>query len=413
MRRSLTCAALTLSLLSACSTSPVPAPSAARPATLVTVPVTPTTTDADLARRYGGTVEARTATFAVIGNPTAAPLAASGLKAERNERRVSVPDSETHASGDKIWATGITAWASGDKIWATSLRNFGEHIGNGWDGNRFTVFPQNSQEFLAIGVRDAQLSSRYHGDPVIAVIDGPMDTAHPALSESLVNSNNWYDFASDDASPTVTGASGTGAAYGHATAVAGVALQVAPKSRILPVQVLAEDGSGYVLDLVQGIIWAADHGADVLNLSVGTDTDSPALRSALDYAQSRGVEIAAAAGNSGAAQLDYPAAYLAATGSGVAVGSVTAQGQPSSFSATGPRMLFAPGEGLRSLYPAGREASWSGTSFSTPIAAAALAMQLSESGTPANHYARLFSLGTAITPAHSDWKSLDLHNLLD
>ncbi|GGL00816.1 S8 family serine peptidase [Deinococcus radiotolerans] len=414
MRRSLTCATLTISLLSACSMTVTPTATVAHPDTLLTVPVTAGTSDATLAQQYGGTVEYRTATFAVLSGAHATPLAAASRRVEKNEQSVAIPQGATHSSGDKIWATGITTWASGDKIWATSLYNFGQQTGNGWNGPLFTLFPQNSQEFVNLGVPQAQLSPNYQGSPVIAVIDGPMDTAHPALADSMVNPADWFDFASNDAQPTTEPVTESSGAYGHATGVAGVALQIAPKSRIMPVQVLAPDGTGYLLDLVKGILWAVDHGADVINLSVGTDLDSPSLRAALEYAQRKGVDVAAAAGNSGSEDLDYPAAYLSTTGAGVAVASVNAQSQPSAFTSTSDTdLLFAPGESIRSLYPDGREASWTGTSFSTPMAAAALAMLRGQPGTQAARVNDLFTLGQTLDSAHPTWKKLNLFHLLD
>ena len=106
--------------------------------------------------------------------------------------------------------------------------------------------------------------------------------------------------------------------FGHGTHVAGIAAAatnngvgiagIAPQARIMPVKVLDQYGNGWYSDIAAGIIYAADNGAQVINLSLGGKEDSQILRDAVDYARNRGALVVAATGNDGGAVL-YPAAY--------------------------------------------------------------------------------------------------------
>jgi thermitase len=148
------------------------------------------------------------------------------------------------------------------------------------------------------------------GDPdvVIAVLDTGVDMAHPDLAPKIVFSG--YDFVNDDDDATDdhwhgTHVAGIAAAdTDNATGIAGVAWNC----KILPVKVMDENGDGYYSWITEGIVWAADNGADVINLSLGGEVDDPFLEDACRYAYERGAVIAAAAGNEASAVL-YPAAY--------------------------------------------------------------------------------------------------------
>ena len=106
--------------------------------------------------------------------------------------------------------------------------------------------------------------------------------------------------------------------HGHGTHVAGTVAQatdngigvagMAPNCKLMPVQVLNYEGEGYTTDIAEGIIWAADNGADVINLSLGGGP-SGIEHDAIIYANNRGSVVVAAAGNDGAGQILYPAAY--------------------------------------------------------------------------------------------------------
>jgi subtilisin family serine protease len=148
-------------------------------------------------------------------------------------------------------------------------------------------------------------------DTIIAIMDTGVQLLHPDLGNKIVSGgrdfvNNDFD-AEDD--------------HGHGTHVAGVAAAgtnnsegiagVAWDCRILPVKVLEPVGDtaeGDYLWIIAGIEWAANNGADVINMSFGGPGNSEGLRDAIDYAVSQGVVCVAAAGNEGGSVL-YPAAY--------------------------------------------------------------------------------------------------------
>lgn len=188
------------------------------------------------------------------------------------------------------------------------------------------------------------------GDPdvVIAVIDTGVDLGHPDLGPKIEFSG--YDFANDDDDATDDHWHGThvagiaAAATGNAVGIAGVAWNC----RILPIKVMDENGDGYYSWIAQGIVWAADNGADVINLSLGGEVDDPFLEDACRYAYERGAVIAAAAGNESSAVL-YPAAYDAYV---LAVTASNYDDAVAGFSNRGPAVdVAAPGVYIFSTVP--------------------------------------------------------------
>lgn len=120
-----------------------------------------------------------------------------------------------------------------------------------------------------------------------------------------------YDFVENDTHPNDDNSHGTHVAgtvaqsTNNGEGVAGVAL----KSCLMPVKVLDRNGSGTYADVSDGIRWAADNGAQIINLSLGGSADSQTLKDAVAYAYNKGVTIVAAAGNDGSSAISYPAAY--------------------------------------------------------------------------------------------------------
>jgi len=161
-------------------------------------------------------------------------------------------------------------------------------------------------------------------------------------------------------------------AYGHGTMVAGLVHFVAPRALLMPVRVFAANGTATVSQVVQGILWAVDHGADVINMSFSTSQNSPALAAAVAYAQWKGVICVAAAGNDGLPTQVWPAAYRNVIG----VASTDVFLIRSLFSNYGWPLvsLAAPGEGDITLYPGFHYAKVWGTSFSSPLVAGGAAL---------------------------------------
>ena len=142
----------------------------------------------------------------------------------------------------------------------------------------------------------------------IAIVDTGVDLNHLDLAGKLVAG---YDFVNNDANPQDDNGHGTHVA-GIAAASTNNALGIAGitwGARIMPVKVLNASGEGTYANTATGVIWAVDHGAQVINLSLGGTGPSSVLEDAINYAHSKGAVIVAAAGNGGKNFVFYPARY--------------------------------------------------------------------------------------------------------
>ncbi len=204
----------------------------------------------------------------------------------------------------------------------------------------------------------------------IAILDTGVDAAHPDLSARMVPGWNWFDNNSDTAD-----------VYGHGTKVAGAAAAaannamgiagVAGQSRIMPIRVSDLQGYASWSALTQGITWAADHGARVVNISYVV-ANSAAVISAANYMKSKGGLVVTSAGNYGTD------ANITPTTSMIPVSATDSSDAKTSWSSYGSFVaMSAPGAGIYSTTRGGGYASVSGTSFSSPITAGAIAVIMS------------------------------------
>ena len=174
---------------------------------------------------------------------------------------------------------------------------------------------------------------------VVAVIDTGVSRV-----EDLKNTNfvKGYDFVNDreDASDD----------NGHGTHVAGTIAQstnnkfgvagIAYEASIMPLKVLSGSGGGTISDIAEAIIFAADNGANVINMSLGGGGESKLMQEAIDYAYKKGVVIVAAAGNSNRNAAFYPARYPKV----IAVSATSATGEKAPYSNYGAGVdVAAPG----------------------------------------------------------------------
>lgn len=225
----------------------------------------------------------------------------------------------------------------------------------------------------------------------VAVIDTGVKDNHKDLAGNVLSGIDYVDpgtRASDE--------------NGHGTHVAGIISAVAnnkrgiaglaPKAKILPVRVLGRDGSGSSADVAKGILYAASR-SKVINLSLGSTSQSTAIRTAVAEAIRKNVLVIAAAGNRGCGLFggatEYPAAYPGVVG----VAAVTQSMRRASYSSCGSWVdVAAPGDriistmtqssvGLGCAQGAGADYCYlSGTSFSAPYVAAAGALAISRRG---------------------------------
>ncbi len=225
----------------------------------------------------------------------------------------------------------------------------------------------------AVGVPDAWSSSLGAG-VVVAVIDTGVDATHPELAGRVLPE---IDLLPDVAHAPEQNAHGTRVASLIAGGLDGVGMTgVAPQAGILPVSALDPAGFGDSSTVARAIIAAADAGARVINLSLGGPDPDPVLDEACAYAFAKGAVIVAAGGNNYASDtgVQYPAASPHVLG----VASTDRAGNPASFSNAGRHIdLAAPGEDILAAIPGGGYDRDSGTSFSAPHVAGALALILS------------------------------------
>jgi type VII secretion-associated serine protease mycosin len=207
----------------------------------------------------------------------------------------------------------------------------------------------------------------------VAVIDSGVDAGHPDLAGQVLPGID-----------LVAGTTGTSTdPNGHGTHVAGTVAALtgnnvgvsgfAPHARILPVRVLGASGSGSSSAVATGVTWAADQGAQVINMSLGSTAQVSALTNAIAYARAKGVVVIASAGNS--REKGSPTNYPGADPGVVAVAATDSSDTYASYSNQGSYVdLAAPGSGIISTYPGGRYVSMSGTSMAAPHVAALAAL---------------------------------------
>ncbi|MBB6729689.1 S8 family serine peptidase [Cohnella zeiphila] len=204
--------------------------------------------------------------------------------------------------------------------------------------------------------------TRGKDDVVVAIVDTGVQSDHPDLKGRLVQGTNIIDPTqppNDD--------------VGHGTHVAGIiAAQVNNNegvagmtwyTKIMPVKALDSSGAGTTYSVAEGIIWATDHGADVINMSLGNYAEAQFLHDAVKYAYDHGVVLVAATGNDNTDRPGYPAAYPEV----FAVGATNQDESRAEYSNYGDYVdVTAPGTSIASTYPGSRYAALSGTSMACP-----------------------------------------------
>ena len=223
--------------------------------------------------------------------------------------------------------------------------------------------PQYNQQWALtkINAPAAWEISKSGANTQIAILDSGVTKSHADLQGKVILEANF----SDDT--TVEDR------FGHGTHVAGIAAAatnnstgiagIGQESQIMSGKVLNRYGRGYYSWLVNALYWAADSGAEVINMSIGGSTGSQALQDAVDYAWNKGVVLVAAAGNSHSQSLVYPASYSHV----IAVAATDKTDQKAYFSNYGSWVdLAAPGVSILSLDDNGGYITQTGTSMAAP-----------------------------------------------
>ena len=211
------------------------------------------------------------------------------------------------------------------------------------------------------------------GGILVAVLDTGVDDSIPCLAGQTFGG---YDIVNDMAFVSDNN--------GHGTACAsliagkggeGGVLGAAPKAKILPVKVMDDSGKSDGFAIAKGIVYAVEKGAKIINLSLGTTSETTLLDSAIEYALGKGVLVVAASGNEGKEGENYPS-----TVEGVlCVGAIDGEKWKAAFSNYGPKVdLVAPGVLVAAAAPAGGVVLMSGTSSAAPLVSGAAANVWSE-----------------------------------
>lgn len=307
----------------------------------------------------------------------------SGKKEKKWVRRLSQDADVLSASLNRLVASPINAFAR-------SRMSFPE--GYALPGRTSSDFLSQSGLFEFLNLEAALLRSRGRG-VTVAIIDTGIDRSHPLIAsnlwtdsrdirdiegngidddnDGLIDDSRGWDFVDNDNDPSEGPADPQTTVAGHGTFIAGLIKLLAPDCAILPIRAFGPDGTSDVFTVAEAIKYAADHGARVINLSFGTDEESPILEGAIEYALEHDAVLVAAVGNNNSEDRVFPASSRGVVG----VAAIDLAGRKASFSNYGSAVsVDAPGVSLISSYPGGGYAIWSGTSFAAPFSAAEAAL---------------------------------------
>ncbi len=206
----------------------------------------------------------------------------------------------------------------------------------------------------------------------VAVLDTGIDADHEALKGKVIAQTSFADGTEADTQ------------RGHGTHVAGIIAASAGDrgtaglafgSQLLDVRVAENDGTTDAQKLARGMIWAVDHGARILNVSIVIDRTYAMLEYAADYAWNRGCIVVAAAGNSPSSEPVYPAAYAHV----IAVGATDGNDHLAAWSNRGSWVsLNAPGVSIYSTLPGNRYGTKNGSSYSAALVSGEAALLYGE-----------------------------------
>ncbi|MDH7517262.1 MAG: S8 family peptidase [Candidatus Thermoplasmatota archaeon] len=244
----------------------------------------------------------------------------------------------------------------------------------------------------------------------IAIVDTGIDYNHEDISGNYVSGG--YDWVNNDNDPMDDNDHGThcagiaAAVMNNNKGIAGVA-----QVKVMAEKVLSAGGSGSSSNVASGITHAADNGADIISMSLGSNSPSSVIQDACDYAyNTKGVVVVAAAGNDGQSHVSYPAAYPTV----IAVGAIDTSDNRCSFSNYGEDLeLMAPGYRVVSSIPGNEYKFFTGTSMACPHVAGVAALAKSLYPSQNNVWIRQKLRDTAEDLGQTGWDQYFGYGLVD
>ena len=284
-----------------------------------------------------------------------------------NIQVLEVPSAASDKALEVLLKNNLILYAEKDALAYASEMTNDTYLGNQWGLTKIQA---------AGSGESAWNYAKGNSSVLVSVIDTGIDQNHPDLIGKIAKNKNCTSSTTVDDK------------YAHGTHVAGIAAAVTNNGsgvaglgynvRLINAKGLGDNGSGYYSWIANCIIWSADNGAQVLNLSLGGSASSQALSDAVNYAVNKGAVLVAAAGNSNSSSPSYPAYFTNA----IAVAATDSNDQKASFSNYGNWVdLAAPGVSIYSTAPNHTNqlkiynyAYLSGTSMATPFVAALAAL---------------------------------------
>lgn len=240
-------------------------------------------------------------------------------------------------------------------------------------GGRSQLYAANTNLLTQINWSSA-LAEAPGRDVRIAILDTGLTRARSYLWSNVVGLANFVEKGSLPYDmPRNCDSNGNGEldeAVGHGTMIAGIVDQVAPKAKMLIARVADSDGNATAWTIVQGLAFAATHGAEVANISLGSTQAIPALSDVADWCEENDLLVVSGIGNDNTGRALYPARITKV----VCVSGLLPDNRKADFSNwDGHCDSAAPATGIVSQWWNGQMGTWSGTSFASPMVAAAVA----------------------------------------